>query len=216
MPGGTPTTDPQAILYNLNLSVRGSGSDYTIFISPDFNNFNYTINKIGMSLKRGNTTYSAHEFTEINGGPYAITHNSTGNYVLEVAIHFTENATGRTDSFLVTEPVTLAPAKPVVDVSYTYQPDGSIYFYVNVDEMDYVGQVTNFHAEYNDTNGTFASNQILADTNSDVLSIEGTIPAAVLETMRGTGIMYFYIYYNDGSSVSSVQEEMTFELATWG
>lgn len=216
VPGGTPTTDPQAIMYDLNLNVHGSGSDYTISIWPNFNYNNYTINSIGMTLRHGSTVYSSQVFTEIDGGPYSIGYGSTGNYTLEVAIYFTEDATGRTDSFLVTEPVTVAPAKPWADVGYLYQDDGSIYFDVYVDEMDYAGQVTNFHAEYNDTNGTFASNQILADTNSDVLSIEGTIPAAVLDTMSGTGIMYFYIYYNDGGSLSLVQDEIAFALATWG
>ena len=203
-PGTNPTTDPQQVVWNLNAEASGALGDYTVTIFPDLNNALYDFDRIGLTLKMGNSIYGSSEFTgeDIDFGVFSVHASTPGDYTLEVYISFTNKDTGVSDSIAILENVTIPKAAPEVYFdNVKVNADGSVNFTALVDERDYIGKVTNVTAWAADNYGS--AEVFINDTDSEALSFTGHITAEQINSFYDNPItIYVKVIYDNGQYVT--------------
>ena len=175
------------------MHIGGMRGDYTITIFPLLNEELYSFERIGLTLRKGNTVYSSAEYFDSASG-YSIGCNSPGDYTLDVEVNFTNRSTGVSDSILITEFVSVLPGPPEVKIEPKDNSDGSVSFTAYIDEGDYAGQIQSVSAYVSD----FASDPVnISVTNSEPLVFTGTVPAELLENMDYALLTVKVIYGSD-------------------
>ena len=177
-PEANPTTDPDNVLWNLHINTHGMRGDYKITVYNTFNEELYTFDRIGLTLRKGSTAYSAAEYFALDPYGYVIGCDALGDYMLDVEVQFTNKATGVSDSVLISEPVSVAAGPPEIGIiAFTDNDDGSVSFTATIDEGDYTGQIHSVTAYTTD----LASDDVYISVSETApLTFSGTIPADVV------------------------------------
>ena len=207
-PEGNATTNPDAVLYYIGTEYFGANGRYSVTVYPTLNTDVFNIDSVGITLKKNGSSYGSAMYEGYE--PYGYTVEclgGIGEYMLELAVSFTNRYTGVSDSIVVAEPVTISASPPSISYdSAVKNDDGSISFVAYIDEMDYAGSVTNVTASASDSYG---NEFVVYDQDSDPLTFTALIPKEQVDILEGyNAVSNVKVFYNDGTELKYVEEQI--------